>query len=396
MKRLDYFPALDGLRAVGATGVLLTHVAFQTGQYPQGVTGALLARLDVGVALFFVLSGFLMALGFLRPMAEGRTRPSYVAYAVKRFFRIWPVFAVTVVAATALIGRDTTAGSWVGSLTLTHLYSKRFFTDGLTQMWSLETEVAFYVVLPFLMSGLGLMVGRGTWSVTRILACLAMLVALNWIWLGDIAGHVAEHRPFAQQWLPSYLGWFALGIAMAVLWVDATRSGATKHAAPHLVNRLAASPGALGALAFSALLIASTPLAGPLNLTAATQSAALVKNVLYGIVAVLVVLPAVFGPEGDRYHRVLSWPPVRYLGHLSYAIFCIHLVMLWYVQKMLGNSVFTGNFLEVAGLTIVFTVMAAMVLHHVVERPAMRFSRRLLAGKNAPAKAAASAPSASS
>lgn len=160
MSRRDDFPSLDGIRAVGALAVLLTHVAFQTGQYPQGVTGALLARFDVGVALFFVLSGFLLSIGFLRPMSEGRRHPPYLAYVVKRFLRIWPVFAVSAVLATALIGRDTSAGSWWHSLTLTHLYSTRFFTDGLTQMWSLETEVAFYVVLPFLMAGIGRLLGR--------------------------------------------------------------------------------------------------------------------------------------------------------------------------------------------------------------------------------------------
>ena len=41
--------------------VLTTHVAFQTGDYVRhGIVGALLSRLDVGVAIFFVLSGFLL------------------------------------------------------------------------------------------------------------------------------------------------------------------------------------------------------------------------------------------------------------------------------------------------------------------------------------------------
>ena len=52
---------LDTLRAVGALAVLTTHTAFQAGDYTRnGVWGTLLARLDVGVAIFFVLSGFLL------------------------------------------------------------------------------------------------------------------------------------------------------------------------------------------------------------------------------------------------------------------------------------------------------------------------------------------------
>ena len=55
------FLTLDALRAVGALMVVLTHVGFHTGRYPQGWTGAMLAHFDLGVALFFVVSGFLLA-----------------------------------------------------------------------------------------------------------------------------------------------------------------------------------------------------------------------------------------------------------------------------------------------------------------------------------------------
>ncbi|MCW2712328.1 MAG: acyltransferase 3, partial [Marmoricola sp.] len=56
------FPVLDTLRAVGALAVVTTHVTFQSGDYVRhGIVGALLSRLDVGVAIFFVLSGFLLS-----------------------------------------------------------------------------------------------------------------------------------------------------------------------------------------------------------------------------------------------------------------------------------------------------------------------------------------------
>lgn len=384
MSRRDDFPALDGLRAVGALAVLLTHVAFQTGQYPRGVTGAVLARFDVGVALFFVLSGFLLSIGFLRPLCESGQRQSYRAYAIKRVLRIWPVFAVTVVLATTLIGRDTSPASWWHSLTMTHLYSTRFFTDGLTQMWSLETEIAFYAVLPFLMAAIGLLLRRTGWSVRPVLLSLGLLVAISWVWLGYGAAQVQPSRPFVYQWLPGFLSWFACGIAMAVIWVHATRDASSPARVPALISKLAANPGALWSLALSALLIASTPIAGPLTLAASTESAGVAKNAIYAVVAVLIVLPAVFGPPDDVFHRVFSWPPVRYLGHISYAVFCIHLIVLWYVMEAFDYELFTGSFVLVAATTIVASIAAAVVLYHVVERPAMRLARRLVSGMKAP------------
>ena len=52
--RRHELPLLDGLRGVAALMVVATHVAFQTGTVDRGPFGAVLARFDFGVALFFV------------------------------------------------------------------------------------------------------------------------------------------------------------------------------------------------------------------------------------------------------------------------------------------------------------------------------------------------------
>ncbi len=85
------FPVLDTLRAVGALAVLTTHTAFQTGEYlGNGVGGMLLARLDVGVAIFFVLSGFLLSRPYLARRALGLPAPALGTYYEKRVLRIFP------------------------------------------------------------------------------------------------------------------------------------------------------------------------------------------------------------------------------------------------------------------------------------------------------------------
>ena len=55
------FPTLNAVRAAGAIMVVLTHAAFNTGRINDGWVGAMLARFDFGVTLFFVLSGFLLS-----------------------------------------------------------------------------------------------------------------------------------------------------------------------------------------------------------------------------------------------------------------------------------------------------------------------------------------------
>ncbi|MFJ9743909.1 acyltransferase family protein, partial [Streptomyces sp. NPDC101166] len=55
-----FVPALEGMRALAALGVVLTHVAFQTGATGQPVLGRVWERFDLAVAVFFALSGFLL------------------------------------------------------------------------------------------------------------------------------------------------------------------------------------------------------------------------------------------------------------------------------------------------------------------------------------------------
>ena len=70
-----HFAGLDGYRAVAALMVVITHVAFSTGVVTTtGTWGHLLGRLDFGVALFFLMSGFLLYRPWVRAEIRRRHR----------------------------------------------------------------------------------------------------------------------------------------------------------------------------------------------------------------------------------------------------------------------------------------------------------------------------------
>jgi peptidoglycan/LPS O-acetylase OafA/YrhL len=98
-----------------------------------------------------VLSGFLLSRDFLD---RDRFNSSFLrAYAIKRLARIYPVYVVAVVLAMTLVDANSSLGvrDWVRHLTLTQIYAGPELPEGLTQMWSLATEAAFYLLLPALM-----------------------------------------------------------------------------------------------------------------------------------------------------------------------------------------------------------------------------------------------------
>ena len=372
--RLDAtFPALDALRFVGALGVLITHTAFWAGAYTEyGAWGSLLARLDVGVAIFFVLSGFLLSRTWLTRAHAGLPAPSVRHYFRKRCLRIFPVYLVTAVLALSLIraNQDLGVGRWLSTLTLTDIYVRDVLPAGLTQMWSLATEVAFYCALPLLMLAA---IGRRRRLVpARVVVLLLMMTVTSLVWLGTVSQRVpgASNRA-VNEWLPAFLGWFAVGIGLALAYE--LHSTATAPAwVSRAIDRLGATPGTCWAIALGLLLIATTPVAGPTLLVAATQAEAVTKHLLYGAIGGLLVFTGVFAAQAPGYERLMSHPWLRHLGHISYGVFCIHLPLLHFVMWTTGYELFRGHGLQIFALTLVLSLALAEVLYRLVERPAMR------------------------
>jgi peptidoglycan/LPS O-acetylase OafA/YrhL len=370
------FPALDSLRFVGALAVLTTHAAFWSGAYTEyGPWGGLLARMDVGVAIFFVLSGFLLSRPWISRAGVRLPGPHVGRYYWKRVLRIFPVYLVTAVLALALIPEndDLAPTDWLKALTLTDIYVDTGPPDGLTQMWSLTTEVAFYVVLPLLM-----LVGLGRRAALRprrmLLLALAMW-AISLAWLGELSSRVpgAENRA-VNEWLPAFLGWFALGMLLSLAHVLYT-TGRAPRVVAHAIDELSRAPGVCWAGALGLLMVATTPLAGPTLLIPPSDSEAVVKNLVYAAVGGLLVFTGVFARPGSAYLRLMSTRRLRHLGHISYGIFCIHLPLLHLVRGLTGYELFDGHFFVFWSLTLGLSILGAELLYRLIEKPSMRLRK---------------------
>ncbi len=365
-----HLPALDTLRAVGALAVLVTHVGFRAGTYESaGLFGHLVARMDVGVAVFFVLSGFLLSRAWFLRARDGLPPPSTLGYLRNRFWRIYPVYAVVAVLVLVVLpsNRELGPGGWFSTMLMADIYVAEELPEGFTQTWSLATEVAFYLVLPLLMR---LAVGRGT-QPRRVLAVLAALVAVNVAWLLQLSAVAPFKSPLVNQWLPSYLVWFVVGIFVALA---ATTPAAVPRSSAAL-RSLAASPGSCWLGALGLLLVASTPLAGPLLLEPATESEAVTKNLLYAAIGLLVLLPGALPQPGSRYIAFMSHRWSRHLGRISYSVFLVHMLVLDLVMLATGFPLFGGNFLVILLLTLSFSLVASDLLYRFVEVPALRRKR---------------------
>lgn len=376
--RLDVspvFPALDTVRALGALAVLTTHAAFQTGSYLRsGAWGTFLARLDVGVAIFFVLSAFLLARPHLARAASAAPSPDLRSYATKRVLRIAPAYLVTAVLALTLFPANADAGvpQWLSTLTLTDTYVHDKLPHGLTHMWSLGVEVAFYVLLPLLML---LALGRSrTLRPSRVLVLIGVMVAVTIWWHLQAAQSLQPHvSGITGLWLPAYLTWFAAGIGLALLHVRHQQGVLTS--VERRIVEVGRMPGACWTMVAGLMLVVSTPLAGPVLFVIGTPSETIFKNLTYAVLGTLVVLPGIFADTSRGFGRVMAGRLPRHLGHISYGIFCLHLSMISLVLWSTDYRLFGGDGFQVWALTLVASLVAAELLYWLVERPALAIGR---------------------
>lgn len=354
----SFLPAVEGMRACAAMGVVVTHVAFQTG-HSSGVSGRLFGRFDLAVAVFFALSGFLLWRAHAAAARGLRPRPRTGHYLRSRAVRIMPAYVVAVVVILSLLPDADHASPtvWLANLTLTQIYVPLTLTGGLTQMWSLSVEVSFYLALPLL----ALLARR--LPVGARVPVIAALAALSWAW-----GWVPIHSGAGTNplnWPPAFFSWFAAGMLLAE-WV---------HSPIGLPARLARRRVVMAVIAAVAYLVAASPLAGPEGLIPGTATQFAVKTAAGSLVAFALVAPLVLD-RIDTPHRLLGSTVMVTLGRWSYGLFVWHLAALAMVFPVLGTFAFTGRMPSVLVLTLIFGWAIAAVSYGLVESPCREALRR--------------------
>jgi peptidoglycan/LPS O-acetylase OafA/YrhL len=349
--------SLTGIRAVAALLVMATHAAYTTGKYTHEYIGLMYSRMEIGVPIFFVLSGFLLFAPWVKAIATDGPPPSLRRYTWHRIRRIMPAYVVTVLIAYAVyhfrVAGPNPGHTWMGllrNLTLTQPYTDNYLFSylhqGLTQMWSLAVEVAFYVVLPLLAYLLLVVVCRRQWRPMRLMIGLVCLAALTPIWI--VIVHTTDFLPDgAKLWLPTYLVWFIGGMMLAALQTMGVRAYA-----------MACLP-----VAVACYLIVSTPIAGEPTTSPAGLGEALAKAGFYAVIAALAVAPLALSDRG-WYARFLASRPMVFLGEISYEIFLIHLITMELVMvEVLRFHIYTGSMALLFIGTFGATVPAAWLLH---------------------------------
>jgi peptidoglycan/LPS O-acetylase OafA/YrhL len=285
------------------------------------------------VPTFFVLSGLVLARTY------GCT--SWTAFHLRKYFagrfaRVYPVYLLSLLIVAPFIwkAKDQAKGWLVAMhLTLTQGWLVGHYTAGWnTPAWSLSCEMFFYVMFPVLI----VLLRDRRWGWTAGAAVVGCLMTPAMIALG-----------VSDQLKPiTHLSDFVVGIAVS-----------------RMIDLL---PGRAGQRFYWAGLLGSGLILGyahvlPDRISPTTLLRPMNALLLLGL-----------GLGGGWIARILSLRPIVYLGRASYAMYILHIPILWWAVSW---PQFAVRYLYVA-----FVVGLSCLVYSVFEEPANRFLRSLVSG----------------
>jgi peptidoglycan/LPS O-acetylase OafA/YrhL len=308
MTERRYMSQLDALRFFAVMGVLVTHYL------GPGLSTSIFGRLpwgELGVRLFFVLSGFLITGILIGGRDLGERSPErrlffLRQFYVRRFLRIFPIYYVVLVAlVVANVAPVRQIWPWLFTYTTNiYIWHHLYWPANVGHFWTLAVEEQFYLMWPWLM----LFLPR-RWLVPFLLG-LVCLAPIYRLYASFHFSWDTTHGGFASGALTvAVLESLALGALLAI----AARADREGERLQRALRRVVLPIGVAG---YATLLAISD--------RGLDQHA----SVALGQTAEALIFCWLIGSAsrgfGGSFGRLLEWRPISYLGKISYGIYIFH------------------------------------------------------------------------
>ncbi|MBE0670348.1 MAG: acyltransferase [Anaerolineales bacterium] len=359
---------LDGLRAIA----FLMIFGFHTGSIDFGW---------LGVQMFFVFSGFLITGILLRMKENLPSREYFLKFYTRRFFRIFPLYYfylfLIFVAATCFLSisyKPRVMQAVIDQIGYALLYVYNFYSASrsfnssrlLDHLWSLSVEEQFYIVWPLLI----FLVNEKHLKKLFVAGIIAGPVFRLMIFLIYQTGLIESFRN--HVWLPVY--------TLPFSHVDAFAFGAyiSRFSIPNARRQLLYLSLAVPLIGFITQFAANgffeplMTLGYQVTLPDAYQYiwAYTLLNYWFVVLIYCVVYEKMFV-------RLLDWPPLQYLGRISYGLYIYHFPVIWIVGLIREHGISEEAARPIIPIvSFLVTVALASLSYYVLEKPFLRLKDR--------------------
>ncbi len=361
------WPSLTGLRGGAALWVFFLH-AYTSAGSPTMVPAALAWLFKMGwagVDVFFTLSAFLLTLAFAQASRESRAPPAAKPYFKRRFARILPAYYLQcLILAVIFYSGLSSVVFWYSPTDLGWLAHGVFWINAVplipayvSTWWTLPVELGFYLLLPLFAKCLT--DKRWGWLLIGIALSLAYRFVLLHLGLGR-----AEEIFWVDQ-LPGRLFQFLIGMLAAFFWVKYRASNKLPTA---WVRNILFLLSALALLALPALgLIEGAVYNGSPNAHPVLMFWHVLASLLIAVMLIMLASGA------SVFSRILSIPPLQWLGKISYGLYLWHFpVMLVLRENMGGQSVIKTDFPSYLFASFLVSITFAFLSWHWLEQPILK------------------------
>ena len=335
-----YFGNLEALRGIAAALVVLHHLSLRHGTMIAG--NAWLAQGWLFVDLFFVLSGFVIASAHARSAADGAAAKGFL---IRRFFRLYPLHAATLLVALLLDIADSTAAlpgyGWMVGLNLAMVHSWGFVPGSILNgpSWSVSVEWAAYCLFAI--------VCLATASIRYRLAAMAAVGIVSAVLIIVYCGGALDGDLTFR--LPRCLMSFSLGV---LAWgLLRTR--------PPLGPRTAA----LGQIAAGAVMLILPAIVGSVPAAALAMPLASAAMIAFMV-----------RDPGSIARRLLDRRVPQWVGRHSYSLYLVHMPLFEASLRFGGRWLTPDQWMVVA---LVALAGVSALTYHWIEAPFRDLGRRL-------------------
>jgi peptidoglycan/LPS O-acetylase OafA/YrhL len=371
--------ALTGVRIIAAMWVVLFHVRGNiAAEFPWlgEIIGPVLAHGELGVDLFFALSGYVLALNYGERMGLRLDRKATVKFWWARLARVWPAYAFMLVftavwhgvllarqSADPVVVRDYSIGSFLRQLTLVVQWTEPGF-DRLTwngAAWSVSAEAFAYLLYPVI--ALFLFRLNRAFS-TRSLIVMAGVVLFPVVFFSYVLGLYG-----AWMWMLRILCAFTAGALMFYIVRRIPDTSRNRLLASHLI------------IVATAVVVAACYV---MDLTNRGHYIGL-------LIPVLVLLVGVLGMADRHVARLLGSRALVVGGMASYSIYLVHMPIIeifWKLQMTFPAALGQGTIGSKLGFVLMPVVVSVLgyLLWRFFEEPARR-KMRVMSTQHIPERA---------
>ncbi len=349
----ERFPALTGIRAMGAAAVFFLHLSFNMG-----------VKISIDVmALFFVLSGFLIFYIYYQNATVKQWKLRQ--YFINRFARIYPVYFLLVTIAI-LLRHDFRPVFLLKNYTLTHAFFQNISDRAIQPSWSITVEECFYLLAPLFMY----LVSKFNFYVSLLSAALLMCAA-SFIATLPISFLHTFRFIFSVTFFGHFFEFFC-GIFLALVILKKEKMGTLA-----LQGIKYTTAGVAGIVIAIGILVASNNMNDP---NQATQFFLINNFILPMPVAVLY-----YGLMCERsgLATFLSFKWLGLLGRTSYAFYLVHTMIIDMVATAFIQPYFLRYYNLYVVIVFILTQIVAFCIYILYEEPLNKWIRKKFAAQKA-------------